>query len=328
MVCGIVHVRSDHRSGFFAHKAYIAAMERRPGHLPADSANCLILFDHAPFAPWGNPESGKLLDGMEVTGITAIKYQCTARWKISDRRIADDMFFYVLDGCADSVIDGRPASVGPGDAIHVRRGALHDMRTDPRNPIRVICLHYTATIAGTISVPELFGFPDAFRFGKHHDYRAMFEEACREYGHQPPGWRRSLPALVVRFLSALIRDNRDVLSPARSKSALPDLRRLQPAVDAMSRNLDHPISMIALAKLCRLSPAQFRRVFARACGRSPIAYQRRLRLQEACRLLRQTDETVERVAGLVGYAEPSFFARTFRTHIGMSPGRYRASEQI
>jgi AraC-like DNA-binding protein/mannose-6-phosphate isomerase-like protein (cupin superfamily) len=303
-------------------------MEPRPGHLPPDCAIFLTLFDYAPFEAWENVELGKLLDSMEVTGITAIKYQCTARWSIGDRRIADDMFFCLLDGNAEAVIDGRHSSAGPGDLIHVRRGALHNMRTDPRHPMRAICLHYTATLAGTITVPELFGFPDIFPLGKNHPIRTLFDQACREYGYKPPGWQRSLSSLGARFLIDLVRERRNDMRPADSMSVLPDLRRLQVAVDAMSRNLDRPVSMIALAKMCQLSPAQFRRIFARACGCSPIAYQRRLRLREACRLLRQTGETVERVASLVGYAEPSFFARTFRTHIGVSPGRYRDNEQI
>ena len=47
------------------------------------------------------------------------------------------------------------------------------------------------------------------------------------------------------------------------------------------------------------------------------------RLEEACRLLEQTDRTVKEIAYEVGFSSPSFFCRRFREEKGVTPQGYR-----
>ena len=77
-----------------------------------------------------------------------------------------------------------------------------------------------------------------------------------------------------------------------------------------------------------MSEAQFRRVFARAVGRTPVEHQRALRLEEACRLLCACGDAIETIAASIGYADASFFSRTFRAAYGVAPGRYRAQSTV
>ena len=58
-------------------------------------------------------------------------------------------------------------------------------------------------------------------------------------------------------------------------------------------------------------------------GVPPVQYLQRIRFEHACHLLRQTDLTVAAIAPAVGYADPAFFAHTFKRLIGLPPGQYR-----
>jgi transcriptional regulator GlxA family with amidase domain len=164
------------------------------------------------------------------------------------------------------------------------------------------------------------GFPDRFRLGLAHPLVALAREATREYALRPRGWRRGLEALATRLLLGLLREFPG--APAAAP-AHPALARVAPALEAMRSTLASPLSVPALARRCGLSQAQFRRLFTQVVGCSPVAHLRRLRVAEACRLLRGTGDTVERIAGMVGYAETSYFAAMFRAEMGMPPGAFR-----
>ena len=45
----------------------------------------------------------------------------------------------------------------------------------------------------------------------------------------------------------------------------------------------------------------------------------------ACRLLRETDYNIQKIADMTGYGRADSFGRKFRQHYGMSPAEYRSS---
>ncbi|MBA3710202.1 MAG: helix-turn-helix domain-containing protein [Planctomycetes bacterium] len=299
------------------------------GHLPPAHTQYTTITEYPPYRQTLPDDVAKLVDRLAVTQVTAIKYTCTARWIIDPhRRVADDMFFHILSGRGAMDVAGRTSRFGPGDLIHWRRGVPHQATTAPDDPIRVISIHYTATIDSAVHLPELLGFPDVFRLGVGHPLEAMSHEACREFAYRPPGWSRGLEALVARMLLSLIRERGEDLHPDLDGRNLRDLQRVLPAVEAMRETIGAPLAIPALARRCAVSEAQFRRIFTRAMGRSPVAHQRQLRLGEACRLLRETADTIEVIAGKVGYAEPAFFANTFRQAMGMTPGKFRERKEV
>jgi len=305
-------------------------MSKSPTHLPKNHAQFQTI---AAFAPYGDvllPESiAPLIDRLTVGTVTAIKYLCTAQWTIAPpRRVADDMFFYIIAGRGHMTVAGRRSRLGPGDLIHWRRGEAHASSTEPDDPFQVISIHYTATLDGAIPIAEALGFPDVFRLGSGHPLEDLAHEACREYANQPLGWKRGLEAMLVRLILQVIRERGGDLAPDLAGHSLRDLQRVMPALQAMRDTVAMPLAIPVLARRCALSTAQFRRVFSRAIGRSPVHYQRQLRLTESCRLLRETSETIEAIAARVGYSEPSFFSHTFRVAMGMPPGAYRDRKEV
>ena len=285
----------------------------------------------AAFVPYSQElpvDIAALMERITVGTVTAIKYICTAQWVIAPRRVADDMFFYVIAGRGAMEVAGRRSRIGPGDLVHWRRGVTHAATTDAANPIQVISIHYTATLDSSIQLAEVVGFPDVFHLGPGHALEVLAHEACREYAFRPAGWRRGLEAMLVRLVLQVMRERAEDLKPEVEGRSLRDLQRVMPALNAMRDTVAIPLAIPLLARRCGLSTAQFRRVFIRAMGRSPVHYQRQLRLTESCRLLRETSDTIEAIATRVGYSESSFFSHTFRTAMGMPPGAYRDRREV
>jgi AraC-like DNA-binding protein len=84
-----------------------------------------------------------------------------------------------------------------------------------------------------------------------------------------------------------------------------------------------PISLRDVARAVSLSPGHLTTVVRRKTGRTVQAWIAERRLAEARRLLVETDLGVEEVGRQVGYADPGYFARSFRHAHGATPLGWR-----
>lgn len=78
----------------------------------------------------------------------------------------------------------------------------------------------------------------------------------------------------------------------------------------------------------KLPERSFKRRFRKATGYTPIRYVQELRLNEAKRLLEQSNQGIDDIAHAVGYEEPAFFRRLFKRHVGITPATHRRKFQV
>ena len=89
----------------------------------------------------------------------------------------------------------------------------------------------------------------------------------------------------------------------------------------LRHNFTEPLRVDALARQSHMSPSAFRRHFKAVTAMTPLQYQKRLRLQEARRLM-LVDAADAATAGYrVGYESSSQFTREYRRLFGDSPRR-------
>lgn len=112
---------------------------------------------------------------------------------------------------------------------------------------------------------------------------------------------------------------REVLaqSPQAEESGLAE------AVRRISERLDRQVPVEELATVARMSESTLHRQFRRHFGTTPAGFARGLRLREAMRALRDTQERIEQLAFRLGFADASHFSREFRKTTGESPAEYR-----
>lgn len=112
------------------------------------------------------------------------------------------------------------------------------------------------------------------------------------------------------------------LSDDISLKALSDAKT-KLVLDQIHNDPSQPWTVDKLAKLHGQSRTAFAAHFKTATGVSPISYVRGWRIKLACRMLCDTQLSLDEIAFKSGYADTNAFNRAFKREIGMSPGAYR-----
>jgi len=100
---------------------------------------------------------------------------------------------------------------------------------------------------------------------------------------------------------------------------------------AMRFMRDHHASELGVAQIAAqtgVSSRTLQRAFNRELGRTINTELRRLRLAEACILLRTTDLTITDIAPKVGFLSKDYLHAAFRRAYGMSPREYRKADKL
>jgi PAS domain S-box-containing protein len=103
--------------------------------------------------------------------------------------------------------------------------------------------------------------------------------------------------------------------------------QLAAAVDVARRRYVEQVPVADLAAAADMSVAQLERVSRRLLGLSPKQLIMRFRLEEALRLITDTDLPIADVASACGYYDQSAFGRHFRRVVGSSPAAYRSAHR-
>jgi len=95
------------------------------------------------------------------------------------------------------------------------------------------------------------------------------------------------------------------------------------AMQFIAQHASQRISVADVAAAVSVSRRTLENRFEKHLGRTVAAEIRRVRLEQAKRLLASSDESIARIGRLTGIGTPQQFARVFRREVGISPSEYR-----
>lgn len=256
--------------------------------------------------------------------------------------------------CTLAADSGEVYHLERGDLILIPRGDGHTIGTGDGSPVTDF-----AELLGEIA---LSGRPLRRRDVRDGGQPANDRIVCGGYRYDhsvPHPLMSALPAFVHLRADELDRDVSLVLDLIFAELARDDigstgivdrllevvlitglrswLRRHQPATPAWTAGIGDPVVSSALNHLAMSTPASItdwaRAIgvsrstllarFADVVGEPPGAFLTRWRLDNAARLLRQTDLSVATVAHQVGYQSEFSFSRAFKRARGRSPLQFR-----
>lgn len=126
-----------------------------------------------------------------------------------------------------------------------------------------------------------------------------------------------LETLLLALLGAFGQQSGD------AQATVSGLAHFRPLLQHWERFPDKPLTLAEAASRCALSPSYFSRLFAKTFGSGFVAYQTRLRLQQAARMLATGDLAVSQIGYRTGFASHAYFSQCYRAAFGVSPSEHR-----
>lgn len=212
-------------------------------------------------------------------------------------------------------IDGRPYPLEKGLLICGKPGQLRYTKL----PLRC---HYVHIVTEDPALkPLLLALPDACRLADYSSVLQVFRElvALPEVREADSMLAASL---VLRLLGLMRQLTATELETQQSISR--GNRAMLLALQTYIRsNLAEPLSLEALAKRVRFSPAHFHRIFTAFFGKTPHEYVLACRIEAAQAALRSDRCTLVELATSCGFSSQSHFTAQFKKATGMTPMQYR-----
>ena len=100
--------------------------------------------------------------------------------------------------------------------------------------------------------------------------------------------------------------------------------QIRPAINYIDANYDKPIGLADIAKASYMSVSRLAHVFKEQMGITLIDYLTSVRIGRAKQLLLATTQNCTEICFQVGYNNQSYFTRTFKRLVGMTPRQFRA----
>jgi len=124
---------------------------------------------------------------------------------------------------------------------------------------------------------------------------------------------------LSRWLTSAMNKYTEMVINSLSKNAGP----LEPALSFIRANFHEKITLEETAAKAFLTPVYFSKLFKKNIGCNFCEYVSSLRVQMAKKLLLNNMLTVSEVAQLSGFSDQSYFSKTFKAAVGVSPKKYK-----
>jgi two-component system response regulator YesN len=105
------------------------------------------------------------------------------------------------------------------------------------------------------------------------------------------------------------------------------MTQIRPAIDHIHAHYDEPITLAEIAKASHLSVSRLAHLFKEQMGITLIDYVTGARIERAKELLLGTDQSCTEICFQAGYTNHSYFTRTFKSLVGMTPRQFRVQNQ-
>lgn len=103
--------------------------------------------------------------------------------------------------------------------------------------------------------------------------------------------------------------------------------RVQRAIQLIGKNPANTIPAQNISRLVNLSLPRLRQLFKKETGLTLRQYVKRVRMENATKLLRTSFLTVKEITFQSGARDVSHFVRDFKEYYGLTPSEFRARNQ-
>lgn len=252
-------------------------------------------------------------------------------------RVQDCRIIYILSGQADLFIQDLSYSLTPGSLFYCYEGNCYNLVSDN---IECICLNFDLTQSNNmhttffprISVENITSICDSSKvkecctteedFITNHlvipsagEFLNDMNTILDEFSEQKIYFRETSSGILKMLLAHLYRHSLNTTD----HSAL----AVNKVLEYIKGNFSKPLNNQLLSEIARYHENHLNRLFLEYTGITTHQYILTIRLNEAKRLLLNTDLPLITIAEMCGFNSNTYFSRYFKQTEGLSPSEYR-----
>lgn len=247
---------------------------------------------------------------------------------------------YVMNGKGQHYINSTCYNVKKGDLLFINFGQSHSFISQGTMEI-INCLVSPEFIdrelihsENAVEILALTAFEDfegrvdklipmiSFKGKELIEVERLIECMMNELFLKSTNYKTALRGYLLVLLTKIFRE----MQKKDYGIVLQKINKITPEIlEYIEKNCCEKITLKELAQKCFYNPSYFSRVFKEYYGRNLMDFIHEKRVNEAMRLIRETDMSIESVAYSVGYSDKKQFYKIFKEYIGMTPSQARGT---
>lgn len=147
---------------------------------------------------------------------------------------------------------------------------------------------------------------------------SILQEMLTEYEQKDISWNEMLRTKMIDLL----------ILTARKISHIEPQDVVSVIIAKIHKNYNQNLTLKDIADNINYSLPYISKLFKEKTGITFRLYLQKTRIEEACRLLSNTDEKIFSISKMVGYSDVDFFSKIFKEHMGITPQQFRVCLKI
>ncbi len=231
------------------------------------------------------------------------------------------IFQYTLSGEGCIELDGQTHRLPAGTAFAITIPSAHRYyyAAQSKQPWEFAWLNAKGEDARRLWERIIEREGNLLRIGANAAPMARFWDLYRAVSEERLSDSAELSAMLYRFMLSLLTPDTASTAPSPGSSSI-----VNRAKRYMRDNYALPLTLEEIAAHSGVSREYLCRLFRKNDLASPLEFLRRRRVEAAVTMLRATDLSAQDIGMRCGFGSPSYFSKTFRLYLGLSPSEYRA----
>ncbi|MGG3306102.1 AraC family transcriptional regulator [Paenibacillus lautus] len=235
---------------------------------------------------------------------------------------------YVVEGRGEFTIAGKVYELHKGDVAIYNPGIPHEERSITDGPFKVIyCGVDSLHIEGVPQGMLLPAYVEPVISCEKYAYKveSYLSEILRECDSQVLGYETLSTNLLMSLITVIYRivDVKHQFQSLKGKNEI--ALRTKHFIDT---NYTQSISLKDIADTMYVSQHYLSHLFKKEVGDSPFNYLISRRIEEAKRLLADSEMPIHEVASQVGYGNDKYFSMLFKKITGQTPSSFREQSKM
>lgn len=155
---------------------------------------------------------------------------------------------------------------------------------------------------------------------------AAIEDAWQACSQEPAGFQFEVRSALSRLVFQL-HSSCPIQPSGASGKSLRDADRIKLMLGFIHEHFGEELCTAAIAASATISESECLRCFRATIGTTPIRYLRQYRIQQAAKLLTDSQDRISDIAVHCGFQDMSYFTKSFREELGVTPTEYRRSDK-